>query len=352
MSRLFITGGAGFIGSELIRQAINAGHQVLNFDALTYAANLDNLASITAHQNYQFMHANICDQDAVREAFTRFKPDALINLAAETHVDKSIDEAGDFIKTNIEGTRVLLDEARHYWQSLNDTKKDGFRFLHVSTDEVYGDLSVDDPAFCETTSYAPSSPYAASKAASDHLVRAWHRTYGLPILITNCSNNYGPYQFPEKLIPMVVIKALAGEGIPVYGTGENVRDWLHVADHANALARVLERGKIGETYNIGGDNERTNIDLVREICACLDDISPSLKGVYADLISYTDDRPGHDRRYAIDNTKICTQLGWVPTTKPAKGLKQTVQWYVDNQKWRDGILARNDAVRRQGQKAL
>ncbi len=348
MSKLFITGGAGFIGSQLIRQAIENGHQVLNFDALTYAANLDNLASIADHPNYQFTHANICDQNAVRQAFANFKPDALINLAAETHVDKSIDEAGDFIKTNVEGTRVLLDEARNYWQNLENAAKDNFRFLHVSTDEVYGDLGADDSAFSETTPYAPSSPYAASKAASDHLVRAWHRTYGLPILITNCSNNYGPYQFPEKLIPMVVIKALAGEKIPVYGTGENVRDWLHVADHASAIMAVLARGKSGETYNIGGDNERTNIDLVREICACLNDISPSIKGDYARLISFTDDRPGHDRRYAIDNTKICAQLGWTPTTQPADGLKQTVRWYVDNPKWREAILVRGDAVRRQG----
>jgi len=348
MKRLFVTGGAGFIGSALIRKAIADGHQVLNFDALTYAANPSNLADIENSPNYHFMHANICDKDAVRRAFTDFQPDAALHLAAESHVDKSIDDAGDFIKTNVEGTRIMLEEARAYWQNLSTDKRDEFRFLHVSTDEVYGDLEIGDPAFSETTPYAPSSPYAASKAASDHLVRAWHRTYGLPVLITNCSNNYGPYQFPEKLIPMTVIRALAGEAIPIYGTGENVRDWLHVDDHTSALLHVLESGKIGGTYNIGGNNERTNIDLVREICACLNEIVPE-KFDYESLISFTDDRPGHDKRYAIDNTKISTDLGWTPSIKPKSGLKQTVGWYVDNQNWYQAILARAPATRRQGQ---
>ena len=346
--KLFITGGAGFIGSELVRQAIAAGHEVLNFDALTYAANLDNLISVADSPAYQFFHGDICDPRDVEVAITAFKPNALIHLAAETHVDKSIDGASAFIKTNIEGTQILLDAARQYWQALPPQKKESFRFLHVSTDEVYGDLDIDDPAFCETTPYAPSSPYAASKAASDHLVRAWHRTYGLPVLITNCSNNYGPYQFPEKLIPLVIIKALAGEDIPIYGNGKNIRDWLYVGDHAHALLDVLEKGTIGQTYNIGGENERSNIDLVKDICVLLDRLAPRNHASYHEQISFIKDRPGHDRRYAMNIAKIKNDLGWAPQTKADKGLALTVKWYLDNQDWWQKILDKNAATRRQG----
>lgn len=346
--KILVTGGCGFIGSWVVRLALQGGHSVVNLDVLTYAANQDNLLDVIDNDGYEFIHGDICDGDLVTELFTRTQPDAIIHLAAETHVDKSIDSASDFIKTNVLGTQVLLDAATDYWKCLVGKRYDNFRFLHVSTDEVYGDLGVDDPAFSEETPYAPSSPYAASKASSDHLVRAWNRTYGLPTLITNCSNNYGPNQFPEKLIPLVILRALAGEEIPIYGTGENVRDWLYVGDHADALLTVMKRGHIGETYNIGGEAERTNIDLVSLICEILDELSPRKHGSYLDLIGFITDRPGHDRRYAMNIEKMNTNLGWSPETDLQTGLKKTVNWYLDNPDWWQKILERNAATKRQG----
>lgn len=346
--KILLTGGCGFIGSWVVRQALQAGHSVVNLDALTYAANPDNLNDITRDKNYEFIHGDICDGELMEAVFIRTQPDALIHLAAETHVDKSIDSASAFIKTNVRGTQVLLDAATAYQNCLLDKRYDNFRFLHVSTDEVYGDLGPDDKLFSETTPYAPSSPYAASKASSDHLVRAWHRTYGLPVLITNCSNNYGPNQFPEKLIPLVILRALAGEEIPVYGTGANVRDWLYVQDHVDAILEVLTTGKVGETYNIGGEEERTNINLVQCICATLDELRPLNQGQYADLIGFITDRPGHDRRYAMNIDKIRTKLGWSPQTDLQDGLELTVKWYLDNSDWCQKILARTEATKRQG----
>lgn len=348
MKKLLVTGGCGFIGSWVVRQALSDGYAVTNLDALTYAANPDNLEAVANHKSYTFVHGDICDGELVTDLFTRIGPDAIIHLAAETHVDKSIDAASSFIKTNVLGTQVLLDAANEYRNCLVGTRYDNFRFLHVSTDEVYGDLGPDDPAFREDTPYAPSSPYAASKASSDHLVRAWQRTYGLPTLITNCSNNYGPNQFPEKLIPLVIIRALAGEEIPIYGTGENVRDWLYVQDHADAILRVLTDGKVGETYNIGGEEERTNINLVQCICAVLDELRPRRNGTYADLIAFITDRPGHDRRYAMNIDKIGTDLNWYPRTGLQEGLTNTVKWYLDNPQWWQKILDRDAATRRQG----
>ena len=311
--KFLVTGGASFIGSAVIRMAIARGHSVVNIDKLTYAANLESLRDVSDHENYHFEQKDICDLEAMTALFETYQPDAIMHLAAESHVDRSIDGPGAFIQTNVIGTFSLLQAARSYYEGLPDSRKSSFRFHHVSTDEVYGDLSLNDPAFEETTSYDPSSPYSASKAASDHLVRAWARTYGLPVLLTNCSNNYGPYQFPEKLIPVVILKALHGDDIPVYGTGENVRDWLYVDDHADALLTVLQKGKPGETYNIGGNNERTNIELVQTICSLMQTHLQDQSRDFAELITFVKDRPGHDRRYAINASKIETELGWSPS---------------------------------------
>lgn len=331
--RILVTGGAGFIGSAVIRQAIHKGFTVLNLDKLTYAANLQNLQNVAEHPNYSFQQSDICDPLSLKTAFDTFKPTAVMHLAAESHVDRSIDGPDAFIKTNIIGTFNLLTAAREYYGSLSDVHKTAFRFHHVSTDEVYGDLDLDEPAFEETTAYDPSSPYSASKAASDHLVRAWGRTYGLPIVLTNCSNNYGPFQFPEKLIPVVILKALNEEPIPVYGTGDNIRDWLYVEDHADALLTVLKNGALGQTYNIGGNNERTNLDLVKTICDIMDAKFPNRKESYKELITFVTDRPGHDRRYAVNASKIKDQLGWTPSISFDEGFKKTVDWYLENEVW-------------------
>ncbi|WP_313288570.1 dTDP-glucose 4,6-dehydratase [Stutzerimonas nitrititolerans] len=335
--RILVTGGAGFIGSALIRHLIrDTGHSVLNLDKLTYAGNLESLAEVDGDARYQFLQADIADRERVSEALLEFQPDAIMHLAAESHVDRSIDGPAEFIQTNIVGTYQLLEAARAYWQSLPEGRREAFRFHHISTDEVYGDLHGVDDLFTETTPYAPSSPYSASKASSDHLVRAWQRTYGLPVLITNCSNNYGPYHFPEKLIPLVILNALDGKPLPVYGDGAQVRDWLYVEDHARALFKVVSEGKVGETYNIGGHNEQKNIDVVRSICALLEELAPSKpEGVacYEDLITFVKDRPGHDLRYAIDAGKIERELGWVPQETFQTGLRKTVQWYLDNLEW-------------------
>ena len=330
--RLLITGGAGFIGSAVTRTAIARGLSVINIDCLTYAANLQSLKDIEDHDNYHFENINICDAAKVASAFKKYQPDAVMHLAAESHVDRSIDGPGAFIETNVIGTYTLLQAARTYYETLASDAKDRFRFHHVSTDEVYGDLELEDPAFEETTSYDPSSPYSASKAASDHLVRAWGRTYGLPTVITNCSNNYGPYQFPEKLIPVVILKALHGQDIPVYGTGENIRDWLYVDDHADALLTVLEKGKIGQTYNIGGNNERTNLELVQTICTLMDTHTPEA-GPHKNLITFVEDRAGHDQRYAINASKIKNELGWSPAISWNEGFEMTLMWYLDNEWW-------------------
>ena len=331
---ILITGGAGFIGSALIRHLLNnTDHHVLNLDKLTYAGNLESLASVAENPRYRFLQADIADSEAVSQALAEFQPDAIMHLAAESHVDRSIDGPAEFIQTNIVGTYALLEATRAYWMKLDDTRKAAFRFHHISTDEVYGDLHGVDDLFTETTPYAPSSPYSASKAASDHLVRAWQRTYGLPVLLTNCSNNYGPYHFPEKLIPLVILNALDGKPLPVYGNGQQVRDWLYVEDHARALLTVVSTGKVGETYNIGGHNEQTNLHVVESICALLDELSPRQQGFYREQISFVSDRPGHDLRYAIDASKIERELGWKPTETFASGLRKTVQWYLDNLDW-------------------
>ncbi|MBF7142229.1 MULTISPECIES: dTDP-glucose 4,6-dehydratase [Pseudomonas] len=335
--RILITGGAGFIGSALVRHLIeNTEHDVLNIDKLTYAGNLESLAGIATNTRYEFVQADIADQPKIAEVLARFQPEAIMHLAAESHVDRSIDGPSEFIQTNIVGTYALLEATRAYWSQLGEPARTAFRFHHISTDEVYGDLHGVDDLFTETTPYAPSSPYSASKAASDHLVRAWHRTYGLPVVVTNCSNNYGPYHFPEKLIPLVILNALEGKKLPVYGDGLQVRDWLFVEDHARALLEVVTRGDVGETYNIGGHNEQKNIDVVRGICALLEELAPSRpEGVahYADLITFVKDRPGHDLRYAIDASKIERDLGWVPQETFQTGLRKTVQWYLDNLEW-------------------
>lgn len=331
--KLMITGGAGFIGSALVKLALKRGHEVLNVDLLTYAANAQSLKGLSGHSHYHFLQASIADASAMRTAVTTFQPDAIMNLAAESHVDRSIDGPSPFIQTNVVGTFTLLEAARNYWEGLSQPRKDRFRFHHISTDEVYGDLELSDPAFEETTPYDPSSPYSATKAASDHLVRAWARTYGLPTLITNCSNNYGPFQFPEKLIPVVILKALHGQSIPVYGTGENIRDWLYVEDHVEALLTVLEAGKVGETYNIGGKTERSNIDLVRSICALMSKHLPGANFDYASLITFVQDRPGHDKRYAINPSKIERELSWFPSISLDEGLEKTIKWYVENEWW-------------------
>ena len=347
--KILVTGGAGFIGSAVVKRAIEAGHEVCNVDKLTYAANLDSLAAIKGNGAYRFEQVDICDANEIARVFYEFQPDRILHLAAESHVDRSIDGPGEFIQTNIVGTYVLLQQARAYYDGLSQERQDIFRFHHVSTDEVYGDLEPEDPAFTETTPYAPSSPYSASKAASDHLVRAWGRTFGLPIVLTNCSNNYGPYQFPEKLIPIVVLKALHGLEIPVYGTGENIRDWLYVDDHADALLCVLENGKLGDTYNIGGNNERTNIELVQTICRLMDEKVPRKDGSkYSDLITFVSDRPGHDNRYAINAEKIKTDLGWEPSVKWDEGFAKTIDWYLDNQEWWQGLIDENKFGKRLG----
>ena len=345
--RILITGGAGFIGSAVVRQAIRDGHRVVNLDALTYAACLDNVASVANAPGYAFVQADIRDRAALDAAFATHTPDAVMHLAAESHVDRSIDGPGEFISTNVTGTFTLLESARAYWAGRG--KPADFRFHHISTDEVFGSLGPTGQ-FTETTPYDPRSPYAASKAASDHLVRAWHETYGLPVVLTNCSNNYGPYHFPEKLIPVTILNALAGRPIPVYGAGENVRDWLFVEDHADALLLVLQRGAVGRSYNIGGQNERRNIDLVRTICAILDVKRPAARP-HAGLITLVADRPGHDARYAIDASRIRTELGWQPSVTLDQGLERTVQWYLDNEHWWRALQARAGVGERLGMSA-
>lgn len=342
-SRLLVTGGAGFIGSAVVRYLIqHTPHTVINLDKLTYAGNLASLQPIACSPRYHFEQADICDAAAVTQIFHTYQPTAILHLAAETHVDRSIDGPATFIQTNIVGTYTLLEAARRYWQHLEAEAKDQFRFHHVSTDEVFGDLEGSKGYFTEATPYAPSSPYSASKASSDHLVRAWYRTYGLPILITNCSNNYGPYHFPEKLIPLIILNALEGKPLPVYGQGEQIRDWLYVEDHARALYTVLTQGRPGETYAIGGRNEVRNIDVVHHICDLLEELAPRKPpGVlrYADLITYVADRPGHDQRYAIDASKIQRELGWQPQETFTSGLRKTVAWYLANRDWCEQALS-------------
>lgn len=347
--KILVTGGAGFIGSAVIRHII--GHtqdEVVNVDKLTYAGNLESLSNIESHSRYTFEHADICDHQTMSRLFAQHQPDAVMHLAAESHVDRSIDGPADFIETNIVGTYTLLEVSRIYWSNLEDkTRKENFRFHHISTDEVYGDLEDTELLFTEDTPYNPSSPYSASKAASDHLVRAWLRTYGLPTIVTNCSNNYGPFHYPEKLIPLMILNALDGKHLPVYGNGQQIRDWLYVEDHARALYEVVTRGKIGETYNIGGHNEKTNIEVVHTICSLLEELAPNKpNGVYAyqDLITFVEDRPGHDVRYAIDASKIDNTLNWKPQETFESGIRKTVQWYIDNKAWvqrvQDGSYAR------------
>ena len=342
--KLIVTGGAGFIGSAVVRQAVVAGHEVLNYDALTYAACLENCASVADKPNYKFVQGDIGNATLLDTIFAEFQPDAIMHLAAESHVDRSIDGPDVFIQTNVNGTCTLLQAARTYWEAQG--KPDSFRFHHISTDEVYGSLG-ETGMFTEDTPYAPNSPYSASKAASDHLVRAWGETYGMPCVITNCSNNYGPYHFPEKLIPVVILNALSGKDIPIYGNGQNIRDWLYVEDHADALLHVLAKGTVGRSYNIGGENEATNLDLVQMICAILDRLRPSDQP-YANLITYVADRPGHDLRYAIDPTRIRTELGWRPSVTLEQGLEKTVQWYLDNEAWWQALQARDGVGERLG----
>ncbi|MFV5465927.1 MULTISPECIES: dTDP-glucose 4,6-dehydratase [Acinetobacter] len=332
---ILVTGGAGFIGSAVIRHIIqNTNNQVLNIDKLTYAGNLESLKEVDQHSNYQFKQIDICDTEQITAAIDAFQPDAIMHLAAESHVDRSIDGPAAFIQTNIVGTYTLLEATRKYWVGLDAEAQQNFRFHHISTDEVYGDLEGTTDLFTETTSYAPSSPYSASKASSDHLVRAWHRTYGLPVIVTNCSNNYGPYHFPEKLIPLVILNALDAKPLPVYGNGQQIRDWLFVEDHARALYKVVTEGVVGETYNIGGHNEKQNIDVVKTICKILDELKPQANGqAYESLITFVKDRPGHDLRYAIDATKIQNELGWSPTETFETGIRKTVEWYLNNQEW-------------------
>lgn len=331
---ILVTGGAGFIGSNFVLDwLMQCDEPLINLDALTYAGNLANLASVQSDPRHIFVHGNICDRPLLDRLLTEHRPRAIVHFAAESHVDRSIQGPDTFLKTNIEGTYTLLEAARAYWSTLTGSERDGFRFHHVSTDEVYGSLESDAAPFTETHPYAPNSPYSASKAASDHLVRAWHHTYGLPVLTTNCSNNYGPYHFPEKLIPLTIVNALAGKPLPLYGDGLNVRDWLYVKDHCAAIRVVLERGRVGETYNIGGWNEKTNIEIVRTICSLLDELRPDPAGPYGRLITFVSDRPGHDRRYAIDARKIERELGWRPRETFETGIRKTVQWYLDHPDW-------------------
>jgi dTDP-glucose 4,6-dehydratase len=330
--RVIVTGGAGFIGSAVVRYLVlEKGYEVLNVDALTYAGYLPSLKAVEGKPNYRFLHANICDRPAIQQAVDAFGPDRIMHLAAESHVDRSITAAADFIQTNVIGTFTLLEVARDFWSGLTPSAKEEFRFLHVSTDEVYGSLG-DDGLFTEDTPYDPSSPYSASKASSDHLATAWQRTYGLPVVVSNCSNNYGPYHFPEKLIPLAILNALAGERLPVYGKGENVRDWLYVEDHARALDLIAERGRVGHTYNVGGRNERRNIDVVERICEVVDRLRPANRP-RSELIDFVTDRPGHDARYAIDASKLQSELGWSARETFDTGIEKTVQWYLDNEWW-------------------
>lgn len=348
--KLLVTGGAGFIGSAVVRRAIAMGHQVVNLDALTYAACLDNVAEVAGNPNYAFVQADIRDRAALDAAFAAYQPDAVMHLAAESHVDRSIDGPGDFIETNITGTYNTLEAARAYWTGRG--KPDSFRFHHISTDEVYGSLPTDPSMkFIEDTPYDPRSPYSASKASSDHLVRAWQETYGLPVMLTNCSNNYGPYHFPEKLIPVIILNALAGRDLPVYGDGSNVRDWLYVEDHADALLLVVQKGELGRSYNIGGENERSNLELVKTLCSILDVKRPKNSGSYADQITFVTDRPGHDARYAIDPSRIRKELGWRPSVTVEEGLEKTVQWYLDNETWWRKLQQRHGVGERLGVKA-
>ncbi len=341
--RILVTGGAGFIGSELVRTLINkTEHEVINFDKLTYAGNIESLSSIESSERYTLVREDICNSKALESCFNKYKPNFVMHLAAESHVDRSIDRPSDFINTNITGTFNLLEASRYYYEALDEAMRDQFRFHHISTDEVYGDLEDTTDLFNEKTPYAPSSPYSASKAASDHLVRAWGRTFGLPVIITNCSNNYGPYHFPEKLIPHMILSAIHGKPLPIYGDGLQIRDWLFVEDHVRGLIKVVTEGKIGETYNIGGHNEKTNLEVVETICDILEELAPekpSSVSKYRDLITFVKDRPGHDVRYAIDASKIECELGWVPEETFKTGLRKTVQWYLDNRQWCDRVLS-------------
>ncbi len=346
--KILVTGGAGFIGSAVVRLAVARGHHVVNLDALTYAACLENVASVAESPLYAFEQADIRDRAALTRILAAHRPDAVMHLAAESHVDRSIDGPGDFISTNVTGTYELLEAARGYWVAQG--RPETFRFHHISTDEVYGSLGATGQ-FTETTPYDPRSPYSASKAASDHLVQAWHHTYGLPVVMTNCSNNYGPYHFPEKLIPVVILNALAGKPLPIYGDGSNVRDWLYVEDHADALLLVLARGAVGRSYNIGGETERSNLDLVRMLCAILDEMRPRARGSYAEQITFVPDRPGHDARYAIDPARLRDELGWRPAVSVEEGLRRTVAWYLDNEAWWRPLQARQGVGARLGVRA-
>ena len=350
--KVLVTGGAGFIGGAVVRQIVfNSTYQVINLDKLTYAGNLESLSNINASSRYIHENVDICNFQSVLEVFKRHKPTCVMHLAAESHVDRSIDAPADFINTNIIGTFSLLEASRSYYEELDEVNKKQFRFHHISTDEVYGDLGSTDALFTELTPYSPSSPYSASKAASDHLVRAWGRTYSLPVIITNCSNNYGPYHFPEKLIPHIILNAIHGKLLPIYGDGSQIRDWLYVEDHARALIKVLNEGKIGETYNIGGRNEKTNLEVVETICSLLEELAPEKPlGInkYRDLIRFVEDRPGHDKRYAIDASKIEYELGWVPQETFDTGLRKTVKWYLDNKSWWERVLSGTYRMERMG----
>ncbi len=345
--KLLVTGGAGFIGSAVVRLAVSRGHQVVNLDALTYAACLENVASVADSPLYTFEHVDIRNHPALDTVFDTHKPDAVMHLAAESHVDRSIDGPGDFIETNITGTYNMLEAARSFW--VGQGRPDTFRFHHISTDEVFGSLPADPSVmFTEDTPYDPRSPYSASKASSDHLVRAWYETYGLPVVLTNCSNNYGPYHFPEKLVPVIILNALAGKPLPIYGNGANIRDWLYVEDHADALLLVVEKGALGRSYNIGGCNERSNLDLVKTLCGIMDDLRPKPAGSYADQITFVTDRPGHDARYAIDPARIRDELGWQPSVSVEEGLRKTVKWYLDNPDWWQALQNRDGVGQRLG----
>jgi dTDP-glucose 4,6-dehydratase len=345
---IFVTGGAGFIGSAVCRHLLSeTGARIINLDKLTYAANLDNIPDGVDNPRYAFEHADICDGPLLRRLFLRYQPDAVMNLAAESHVDRSIDGPSEFVQTNVVGAFTLLQEALRYYRGLSGWRSKRFRFLHISTDEVFGSLG-EAGLFTEKSPYAPNSPYSASKASSDHLVQAWHETYGLPTLLTNCSNNYGPYHFPEKLIPHMIIRGLAGDSLPVYGDGQNIRDWLYVEDHARALSLVLEHGSVGQTYNVGGRNERTNLHVVQTICDLLDELVPGATGARRNLITFVADRPGHDRRYAIDASKLEREIGWRAQENFESGIMKTVRWYIDQQRWWRGIMDRGYAAKRVG----